>query len=359
MRIALLALLLTAVVAASGCASETGDIISFRDPGQGLPEENLTPEGNESQGIPNETSGGLPPVTNESLASEARDPPEPDTCVDELCDDSVATCPDGEVVSCQNLCDPETGMCTSCIPDCSGHLRKEEQCLLECGGCKSLDQEACECVIMLYCDGNHICEPSNGEWPSSPDCSGFGSCDDLDPCTQDTFDPNQQECVHTDICCDDQDDCTVDFYNYSTGECTHSYVCCGNGQCQEERGEDQDTCPEDCMEEGESVGDVAIVSVDHEGDEEMVTLEGYGIELTGWSIEDDGPYSYSFPEGFVINGVVYLHTIGCATDNNQTDLYWGKKDDPCRTGPVWTDTGDTATLRNASGDVVDTYSYPE
>jgi hypothetical protein len=52
-----------------------------------------------------------------------------------------------------------------------------------------------------------------------------------------------------------------------------------------------------------------------------------------------------------------LHTIGCPDDNNETDLYWGTKEGGCRVGGwVWND-HDNATLRDPSGEIIDTYDY--
>lgn len=350
-------LLLPALVAASGCVSETGDtVLEFTDgepaeSGITIPTLNDTePETNATGPAMNETENVTEEVPEENITH--------DPCADKLCDDSISTCPDGTTVTCENECDNETGLCSSCIPECP-EPPEEEPCEItaeDCGECGEFDEEECACSILLYCDGNGVCEPSNNEWPDSPDCVGFDGCDDSDDCTQDTFNPNQQACIHTDICCDDSDDCTVDLFNYTTEDCEHTYVCCGDGECQPENGETEESCPEDCSVEGEEPGDVVILAIEPEGNE-TVTLDGYGILMDNWTIEDDDGHVYAFPDGFVIDGNVYLHTVGCPVDNNETDLYWGKVDGSCRTGKIWDDTGDTATLRNDSGDVVDTLSY--
>jgi hypothetical protein len=347
MRGALVLFAILMVVVSSGCVSETGEvIINFTD--FDSPEQEagiITQEPN----ITNETA---PP--KENITEDEPENITHDLCADKICDESISTCPDGEAVTCENECDPETGLCSSCFPDCSGHQLPEE-CEFECGDCEHLDEEECECIIILYCEGNGICEPTNDEWPDSIDCVGFGGCDDDDACTQDTFNPNQQLCIHTDICCDDGDDCTVDYYNYTTDECEHSYACCGNMVCEPENGETEESCPLDCFEEEEEPGDVLIADIDPEG--EIVTIEGYGIDLDGWSIEDAASNLYNFT-GFVIDGFAYLHSIGDPADNNETDLYWGTKDGGPRSSPIWNNDGDTATLRNDSGYVVYTFTYP-
>jgi hypothetical protein len=56
-------------------------------------------------------------VTNSTtLANETTD-----LCADVVCEDSVTTCPDGFIATCQNICDPATGVCSICEPDCTGH----------------------------------------------------------------------------------------------------------------------------------------------------------------------------------------------------------------------------------------------
>ncbi|MCK4715002.1 MAG: lamin tail domain-containing protein, partial [Candidatus Aenigmarchaeota archaeon] len=341
------------ILITSGCVRETGDIvinftdlnISEQEAGINLSELEELPEAPEAEEEPEETAPEEPEAAENVTAEEI------DLCASVVCDDSITTCPDGTVMTCGNTCDPETGNCTTCIPDCTGHEAPEE-CELECGTCEFLDEEACECIIILSCDGNGICEGS--EWPDGEDCLPFEGCDDEDDCTLDIFNFNYQSCSHVDICCDDSDDCTLDEYNYTTQECQHTYICCGNDICEPENGETEENCPEDCFEE--ELGDVEITHISPLGDEEMVTLEGYAIDMTDWTIEDSHPeapnHIYSFPEGFVINGIVYLHTQGSFEDNNETDLYWTNK-----TIYIWNDDHDNATLRNETGGVVSFYEY--
>lgn len=45
----------------------------------------------------------------------------PDLCEGVVCNPTTITCPDGINVSCTNICNTQTGFCSTCTPDCSGH----------------------------------------------------------------------------------------------------------------------------------------------------------------------------------------------------------------------------------------------
>jgi len=49
-----------------------------------------------------------------------------DPCEGVICQPSVATCPDGEMMWCDTACIPESGLCSTCIPDCTGHDAQPE-----------------------------------------------------------------------------------------------------------------------------------------------------------------------------------------------------------------------------------------
>ncbi len=412
MKAPLLIITLTLVLITSGCVRETGDVvIKFTDLNISGQEAGLNLSGLEE---PSEA----PEAAGNATGGEV------DPCASVVCDDSITTCPDGTVMACGNTCDLETGNCTTCTPDCTGYEAPEE-CGLECGTCEALDEEACECITILYCDGNGICEPSYNEsyeWLYGQDCLPFEGCDDGDECTQDIFDPNYQICTHVDICCDDSDECTVDYYNYTTDICEYTYICCSgaeaiiqgaeynpdtqtlelyvnnagdmdltfdvyltleNGSVEKPEGEWEaaadelatfsiggvsDTLTEamiqsnECeeardfigrswingLEAGEEPGDVNIIHINET--EEIVHMDGYNVDMTGWTLEDIGPnFIYQFPDGFIIDGRVYLHR-GYGNDT-ETDLYWQDS------RYVWNDDGDTATLRNEPGEAVSTYEY--
>ncbi len=367
MKAAYLVLFISLVLISSGCVRENGEpVVDFEEtispdapviPGpesnESDTEESPEPDDNDTMSLAdNETAD---PETGDAPDNETTE--DHDLCADKLCDDSITTCRDGTVMTCGNACSPESGICSSCIPDCSDHDEEPpEACDLSCDDCQDLDEEDCSCRTLLFCDPNGICEPGNGEWPDGEDCESFDGCDDGDACTQDNFHPSTQTCSHIDTCCDDGIDCTIDVYNPETGACEHLFEpCCGDGTCDPDFGESEASCPEDCFVEEELPGDVEIIDID--ATEDIVTLLGYGVDMTGWIIEDLVNTTYEFPNGFVIDGQVYLHTVGCRENNSLTDLYWGTQESDCRTKLIWNGDHDTATLWNDLGEVAFTFEY--
>ncbi len=255
-----------------------------------------------------------------------------DLCMGVECDITTITCPDGISVSCRDSCDPSTGNCVSCEPICTGHEAPETihalgepeeeepeaaECPNSCGTCQKLS--GCKCVTLLDCDGNGICE--QGEYPDGVDC---------EPCPDDTA-------------------CTSYRFDYSVQLCIPEDTCCGNGLCDND--ETEETCPQDCFQED---GDIRILSVDEI--DEWVEIEGYGFILTGWTLKDETEKNvYIFPEGFVINGIVRVHT-GTGEDT-QTDLFWGRDCPENSFQCVWNNGGDTAYLID-NGEIIDEYPYP-
>lgn len=72
--------------------------------------------------------------------------------------------------------------------------------------------------------------------------------------------------------------------------------------------------------------------------------------LTGWTLRDSSSHVFTFPTFALAAGAaVEVHT-GSGT-NSATNLYWHS------TGYIWNNTGDTATLRNGGGTLVDRCSY--
>ena len=82
---------------------------------------------------------------------------------------------------------------------------------------------------------------------------------------------------------------------------------------------------------------------------EITNKDTAAQSLTGWTLEDEGNHTYTFPE-FSLNAgsSVKVHT-GEGTDTAR-DLYWG------RSTSVWNNGGDVATLRDASGNIVSSQS---
>ncbi len=85
---------------------------------------------------------------------------------------------------------------------------------------------------------------------------------------------------------------------------------------------------------------------------ETVRLRNRGgiVSLEGWTLSDASGDSYTFPRLVLFpGGEITLHSgPGISTP---TDLYWN------RAAPAW-QSGELLTLRNAEGDVVDTYVVP-
>jgi micrococcal nuclease len=109
-------------------------------------------------------------------------------------------------------------------------------------------------------------------------------------------------------------------------------------------------------------GDIIIkdIHADAEGNDnqnlngEYVIFENTGdeaVDLTGWTVSDEAIHEYAFPAGFKLRPgeSVTLYT-GDGTDTNN-ELYWRED------GAVWNNAGDTVTVKNDSGDTVDTYTY--
>ncbi len=83
---------------------------------------------------------------------------------------------------------------------------------------------------------------------------------------------------------------------------------------------------------------------------EMVIIQNIGVRINmkGWTLADLRGSIYVFPDVVLDNNSgVRVHTEGGL--DTATDLYWG------RSAPVW-DATDTATLKDRSGVVIDSYT---
>jgi len=78
------------------------------------------------------------------------------------------------------------------------------------------------------------------------------------------------------------------------------------------------------------------------------------VQLKGWTIRDRSNHVYTFKASYSLKPAarVYVHT-GRGTNGKPdgNDLYWGSR------AYIWNNTGDTATLKNASGKTVDTCKF--
>jgi hypothetical protein len=67
--------------------------------------------------------------------------------------------------------------------------------------------------------------------------------------------------------------------------------------------------------------------------------------LTGWTLSDQAFHTFLFPTFLLAAGMTMRVWVGPG-ENTASDLYWG------RNTSVWNDRGDVATLRDASGSLV-------
>jgi len=102
-------------------------------------------------------------------------------------------------------------------------------------------------------------------------------------------------------------------------------------------------------------GTVSIISVVGAGTlaAETVTIQYKGdgeLDLTGWRLKDADGNAFTFPSFKLFrNGAVQVHTT--SGTNTAIDLYWGRRQ------AVW-QSGETALLTDASGNVLDAYPVP-
>lgn len=107
------------------------------------------------------------------------------------------------------------------------------------------------------------------------------------------------------------------------------------------------------------VPDLRITYVEYNppGDDvegEYVRIQNFGggtPGMAGWTLHDESAHIFTFPD-IVFPGSGELRVWTKVGVDTATDLYWGSA------APIWTNTGDTATLANALGTPVSVYSYP-
>jgi len=102
--------------------------------------------------------------------------------------------------------------------------------------------------------------------------------------------------------------------------------------------------------------EIVYIEYDPEGPDiegEYILLKNtteVSLDLTAWTIEDDDDHAFRFPS-FVLRPQATVKVWTKGGQDTEVDLYWG-----CR-NPVWTNTGDTATLKDHRGQTVDTLTY--
>lgn len=87
---------------------------------------------------------------------------------------------------------------------------------------------------------------------------------------------------------------------------------------------------------------------------EVVEIQNIGNgpqDLTGWTLHDEANIIYTFPS-FTLQPMRSVNIWVTTGFDNEGNLFWG------RGSPVWNNSGDTATLLNAQGLVIDTCAYP-
>ncbi|GAA3350335.1 lamin tail domain-containing protein [Amorphoplanes nipponensis] len=83
----------------------------------------------------------------------------------------------------------------------------------------------------------------------------------------------------------------------------------------------------------------------------LVNSGGKAVNLKGYTIRDASRHVYTFGSVSIAanGGRIWLHTGKAAKSGR--NVYWGSGN------YIWNNTGDTATLRNASGKTLDTCSW--
>jgi micrococcal nuclease len=85
---------------------------------------------------------------------------------------------------------------------------------------------------------------------------------------------------------------------------------------------------------------------------EHVTVLNTGApqQLEGWTLSDAAGHRFKFP-AIVLPGGERLRVWTGAGHPDAENLFWGRKQ------AVWNNTGDTATLSDATGAIVNTFAY--
>jgi len=78
------------------------------------------------------------------------------------------------------------------------------------------------------------------------------------------------------------------------------------------------------------------------------------VNMTNWTLKDEANHIYTFPDFTLAPGKSVFIYSGCDTDT-QEKLYWQCPEEGKYA--IWNNTGDTAFLRDASGNLVDSYKY--
>ena len=198
----------------------------------------------------------------------------PDPCANVTCQPSTLVCPDGFEAICGNTCNNQTGKCTNCTPDCTGHqdLCANITCRMSFMECPDGFLAACQ----------NTCNPETGLCTNcTPDCTDHQGCQP------------DWECTGWSRCIDGE----------QTRNCTDKNEC----------GTDKNRPPEtqDC--ETPEVDHVVFSEVYYdtsgkESEEEWLELYNptpLDVNLSGWKIADNTK-NWSIPNDIVITAHSYL-----------------------------------------------------
>ena len=87
----------------------------------------------------------------------------------------------------------------------------------------------------------------------------------------------------------------------------------------------------------------------------IINNETKEMDLTGWRLTSRGgkPATYFFPAGYRLapSAIARVHTYGGV--DSAGDVYWGLNG----SDRIWEERGDTASLLDASGHMVSTFTY--
>lgn len=101
-----------------------------------------------------------------------------------------------------------------------------------------------------------------------------------------------------------------------------------------------------------NTNNVSILGMNYTTADQWIEIVNKGtsnVSFNGWMLMNKENLSYFFPADFFLKSgaLVKVHSMACV--DNSTDLY--------NSSVLWRKNGDTAILRDATGDIVSEYSY--
>ena len=110
--------------------------------------------------------------------------------------------------------------------------------------------------------------------------------------------------------------------------------------------------PPDFVEEGVNVTINAIVGAGNLSVEyvEIRNQSEGPVDLTGWQLNDENDHTFTFP-ALILNNHGAINVFSQIGNNTVIELFWQSEI------PIW-ESGETASLLNASGEIMTTYTIP-